>query len=620
MSDDEFELDLDFSRDRKRTQTEDAAKSQKTEENSDDIRVFPSQYGLKELAQMHHRVKHAVSFKKQEIEDLFGTLTDFSQLEGVEGTVLRTITDVFGFERPTLVQSKSLAHVVMGKDVLIRAATGSGKTLAYLLPILLHMLSLRKKDPTFNRSNGINAVIVAPTRELVIQINDEFTKLSRNFPFIVSGNIIGGESKKSQKAKLRKGLNVLVGTPGRLLDHLTTTEAAKNALANVEMFVIDEADKTLIMNLGNSVKAAYTTILNATRVQPQVVMCSATLQDDVTELATELLRDNSVWVKTNEDISTFSVPDSLVQYYTMVPAKSRLPALMGLVLWKHTHPARGIIYVTTCAEVDFLISMLMIAPTPAKNRTSAKVRLPPLFHGVTFIGMHGNMSQEERNDAFKLFKKNQNSVLVCTDVAARGLDFSEVQYVCQYDLPSSAADYVHRIGRTARAGNKGDSYIFLQPQEYKMLEYLGSQGLELFQLELNVLFQRLTKLIGLTNDAMTLTGILYGALMRRIDEIEKDKGKSETTIPQMGREAFFAYVKAYKNLSRELKKYVNFKNLHLGHLCKSFCLSETPKQIGSALRSKHHPQAAKGSDKKRAPKKQKEKKIAPRWRPRKQRR
>ncbi|KAJ9596853.1 hypothetical protein L9F63_012109, partial [Diploptera punctata] len=354
-----------------------------------------------------------------------------------------------GLQKLTTVQQKAIPVLLSGGDALIRSQTGSGKTLAYALPIIEELQSIR---PKITRAEGIRAVIVVPTRELALQTYEWFVKLVKPFTWIVPGYLVGGEKRKAEKARLRKGITVLIGTPGRLLDHIEHTKALH--LNKVNWLVLDEADRLLDMGYEKDV-ASFLNALNSQQEagsSHRTVLLSATLTSAVERLAGLTLQSPTFVDAAGDEVEDdLVIPESLKQFYILTPAKLRLVTLSAVVRWK-CQKSKMLIFCATQDMVDFHTELLEYGVT-----------------SVQLFKLHGNMTQSERTQVFKTFRAADSGVLLCTDVAARGLDLPRVDCIVQYTGPSSPGDYVHRVGRTARVGTSGDAIIFLTPSEVQFI-------------------------------------------------------------------------------------------------------------------------------------------------------
>lgn len=314
--------------------------------------------------------------------------------------------------------------VLAGRDLIATAATGSGKTAAFLLPILdrLHR----------NPGRGIGALILAPTRELASQIVREFQLLSVS-PLIRTALIVGGESMDRQIRDVRNGVQVVVACPGRLVDHL---ERGSIKLDQVEVLVIDEADRMLDMGFLPQLRR----VLRGVRKPRQSLMFSATMDPEVERVAREFLSD-PVKVRMND---TATPPTAIRQ--AVYPVTQENKAQILLTLLRHEGVDSAIVFARTRSRADRLTKLL------AQNR-------------ISVVAIHGGRSQNQRNAALAGFRSGHYSVLVATDIAARGLDIAGVSHVVNFDLPEAADAYIHRIGRTARMGKSGEAWSLTVPED-----------------------------------------------------------------------------------------------------------------------------------------------------------
>jgi len=339
--------------------------------------------------------------------------------------LLRGVRD-FGFVNPTPIQQQAIPPVMEGRDVLARAMTGSGKTAAFLLPIL-HRVIAKPRGTT-------RALILTPTRELAAQIAEHLEGLAAHTP--LSGTaVFGGVGMGPQERALRSGVDVLVATPGRLLDHFRHGYAA---LRGLEVLVLDEADRMLDIGFLPDIRR----ILRHVPARRQTLLFSATLPAEIVGLAREILRD-----PVSIDVAPTTAkapPASVAQSAYPVPAELKSALLAELI-------KRG--------EIRSVIAF-----TRTKHRAN---RLADylLRQGIDAARIHGNRSQTQRTQALAGLKAGKFPVLVATDIAARGIDVEELSHVVNFDVPNCPEDYVHRVGRTARAEAKGDAFLFVSPEE-----------------------------------------------------------------------------------------------------------------------------------------------------------
>mgnify|MGYP001313065354 FL=1 len=335
------------------------------------------------------------------------------------------------YETPTEVQLQTIPLVLAKKDVIASAQTGTGKTAAFALPIL--QLLFHQQD-TNKEQKKIRALIVSPTRELAVQINEEFTDYSK-YTNLSSTVVYGGISIDAQKKVLKKGVDILIATPGRLLD-LCNQEIVD--LSTIEILVLDEADLMLDMGFIDDIKKIDLLCPN----EKQVLLFSATMPSKVVHFAKNLLSNPEIVEVISKKSETTKVKQLL--YYVPKPNKIEL----CLHLLRNTIKGNILIFRRTRNGVDNLEQTLL------KN-------------GFKVETLHGEKSQNLRQNALNKFKNNEVNILIATDVASRGIDIEDLDVVINFDLPNISETYVHRIGRTGRAGKKGTSYSFCSIDEKK---------------------------------------------------------------------------------------------------------------------------------------------------------
>jgi len=337
---------------------------------------------------------------------------------------------------PTAVQSETIPFVLAKQDVIVMAQTGTGKTAAFALPILQRLYD---KQEASKKGRKIRALIICPTRELALQIESNFLAYGK-YTVLKTGIVYGGVSIEPQKAMLKKGIDILIATPGRLLDLF---KQEKVNLSNVETLVLDEADLMLDMGFFDEVKK----IERVCPLKKQTLLFSATMPDKVIKLADSILKDPEIIKITPSALAAKNVEQLL--YYTPIGKKMQL--ILHLFR-KGEIKGNVIIFRRTKYGVEKLEDLL--------DENNYRVR-----------SIHGAKSQNLRQEALKTFKEvskkghNELNVLIATDVASRGIDIDGVDAVINFDIPEVPETYVHRIGRTARAGNKGVSYSFCSAEE-----------------------------------------------------------------------------------------------------------------------------------------------------------
>ncbi|MEK6816553.1 MAG: DEAD/DEAH box helicase, partial [Nanoarchaeota archaeon] len=339
---------------------------------------------------------------------------------GIIEPVLQAINEE-GFLEPTEIQLKSIPHAVSGKDVIAGAATGSGKTLAFAAGII----------QSAERGKGIQALVLAPTRELAVQITLEMKKFSKHKPLNVV-DIYGGVGITPQIERLRRA-DVVVGTPGRILDHM---ERRTINLTLVKVLVLDEADRMLDMGFIDDVKK----IMGHCPLQKQTLLFSATIGKEIHSIAEKFMH-NAIKVSAESHVD----PRKLKQVYYNVQENQKMSLLVHLL--KHYHEGLIMIFCNSRHTTDFVAGGLTNAGLPA-------------------YAIHGGLSQDKRTQVIMHFHAHKVKILIATDVAARGLDIKGVSHVYNYDIPKESKQYVHRIGRTARAGEAGKAVNLLSERDH----------------------------------------------------------------------------------------------------------------------------------------------------------
>ena len=334
-----------------------------------------------------------------------------------------------GYSKPTPIQAKTIPHILNGRDIVGCALTGSGKTAAFALPIV-QML----RDQPVKRH--IRVLVLAPTRELAAQIDEEFGKFSRGSS-LKRVAIYGGVSQQPQVAALRRGVDILVATPGRLLDLINQGFIKLN---QVEIFVLDEADRMLDMGFIHDVRR----IIKRLPTERQTMLFSATMPQTIQDLSRSILID-PVKVEANPEATTVEKIDQSLYYVERGEKRDLLKHIL-----QDSASERVLVFTRTKHRANNLAKQLNRARIPAE-------------------AIHGNKSQGARTLALARFKSGKSPVLVATDIAARGLDIDAVSHVINFDLPDIPESYVHRIGRTARAGASGIACSFCSVDERKLI-------------------------------------------------------------------------------------------------------------------------------------------------------
>ncbi|MGD0089882.1 MAG: DEAD/DEAH box helicase [Planctomycetota bacterium] len=342
---------------------------------------------------------------------------------GLHADLVRAVKDL-GFTQPTAIQKDAIPPGLLGRDVLACAATGSGKTAAFGLPILQRLIA-KPRGTT-------RALIITPTRELCAQIDEHLADLAR-YTTVTSTAVYGGVGFEPQRKAMEGGVDIVVATPGRLLDHFRYPYAR---LHNVEVLVLDEADRMLDMGFLPDIHR----IMQRVPERRQTLFFSATLPPQIMGLCRELLKDP---VKIN--IVRQSRPAAGITH-SIYPVQHALKSSLLVKLVKGAGIANALVFTRTKRRADRVADYLKRS-------------------GVSVARIHGDRTQAQRTQAMEGFKRGRYRVLVATDVAARGIDIEALSHVINFDLPGSPDDYVHRVGRTARADATGDAFTFVAPEE-----------------------------------------------------------------------------------------------------------------------------------------------------------
>uniref|UniRef100_T1JCZ2 ATP-dependent RNA helicase n=1 Tax=Strigamia maritima TaxID=126957 RepID=T1JCZ2_STRMM len=366
---------------------------------------------------------------------------------GISRLTLRALSDE-GFTRMTEIQEKSIPSLLKGRDLIAAAKTGSGKTLAFLVPAV-ELLSKLK----FEAANGTGVIVISPTRELCIQTSRILKSLlaRRRLTECV---IMGGTNKKVEDEKLKTGINFVVATPGRLLDHLKNT--LEFVYANLQCLIIDEADRTLDMGFEREMKQ----ILQFLPKKRQTMLFSATLKKNTKDLIELAMEADPIYVGLDQPEEKATV-DGLEQSYVVCRLENRFLMLHSFLSKVHQNNQKSMVFFSTCRSVKFYHILLNCLDLPVKC-------------------IHGNQKQGKRTSTFLEFGNSPSSILLCTDVAARGLDIPHVDWIIQFDPANDTKEYIHRVGRTARgAGGRGRAILILRPEEVGFLQHLKTVNVQL---------------------------------------------------------------------------------------------------------------------------------------------
>ena len=345
----------------------------------------------------------------------------------IDERILRAIEDM-GFEETSPIQTQAIPAVCEGIDVVGQAQTGTGKTAAYTIPMLM------KIDPQIKKPQ---AIVLCPTRELAVQVAEEIRKLAKYMSDIKVLPVYGGQEIVRQIKSLKAGVQIIVGTPGRVMDHMRRKTVKFDS---VSMVILDEADEMLDMGFREDME----TILTETPEERQTVLFSATMPKPIMEIARKFQKDAKIIKVVRKELTVSNID----QFYYEVRPKNKTEILSRLI--DIYNPKLSVVFCNTKRQVDELISEL-------KGR------------GYFADGIHGDMKQQQRDRVMDDFRSGKTEILIATDVAARGIDVDGVDIVFNYDLPQDEEYYVHRIGRTGRAGKSGLALSFISGREvYKL--------------------------------------------------------------------------------------------------------------------------------------------------------
>ncbi|XP_014228641.1 ATP-dependent RNA helicase HAS1-like [Trichogramma pretiosum] len=460
----------------------------------------------------------------------------FSSLKDkVSNNTLKAIKDM-GFTQMTEIQAKSIPPLLEGHDIVGAAKTGSGKTLAFLIPVV-ELIYKHKFVP----SKGTGCIIISPTRELSIQIYGILKDLMKyhNHTHCL---MMGGTNTKKDLKNLKIGVNIIVTTPGRLLDHLQN--ATNFTFSNLQCLVLDEADRMLDIGFERDLKQ----IIKLLPKERQTILFSATKTEKTKALTTLALKKELVFVGVNDDENKATV-DGLTQGYITVDSEKKF--LMLYTFLAQNPKKKIMVFFISCKSVKFhneILNLIMDETVPV-------------------MCIHGNQKQNKRTQTFDQFCKASSGILLCTDVAARGLDIPNVDYIIQYDPPNDAKEYIHRVGRTARGeGNCGNALLVLRSEELGFLKYLEEAKVPIQELEVDPEEFKKIQL-----------------------QLEKEISNN-TLLKELAKKAYISYLRAYK--SHSLKNVFNVNTLNLAKLAKSFGLEAPPHVGGNLFQSNKNSNAA----------------------------
>ncbi|XP_027330838.1 DEAD-box ATP-dependent RNA helicase 27-like [Abrus precatorius] len=435
---------------------------------------------------------------------------------GLSEPTYKAIMDM-GFHHMTQIQARAIPPLLIGKDVLGAARTGSGKTLAFLIPAVELLYNVK-----FTPRNGAGVVVICPTRELAIQTHAVAKELLK-YHSQTLGLVIGGSTRKIEAERIAKGINLLVATPGRLLDHLQNTKGF--VYKNLKCLMIDEADRILEANFEEEMKQ----IIKILPKNRQTALFSATQTKKVEDLARLSFQTPPIYIDV-DDGRTKVTNEGLLQGYVVVPCAKRFIVLYSFL--KRHQSKKVMVFFSSCNSVKFHADILN------------------LIH-LNCSSIHGKQKQQTRTTTFFDFCKAEKGILLCTDVAARGLDIPAVDWIVQYDPPDEPKEYIHRVGRTARGeGGKGNALLFLIPEELQFLRYLKAAKVPVKE---------------------------YAYDEKKVANVQSHLENlvvNNFYLNKMAKEAYRSYILAYN--SHSMKDIFNVHRLDLQAVAASFCFSNPP--------------------------------------------
>lgn len=450
------------------------------------------------------------------LETLLGDHS-FASLRGrVSDDTLKAI-NAMGFEKMTEIQARAIPPLLEGRDLVGSAKTGSGKTLAFLIPSIELINKLK-----FMPRNGTGVIIISPTRELSMQTFGVLKELMEHHHHTY-GLLMGGANRSIEAEKLSKGLNIVVATPGRLLDHLQHTNDF--LYKNLQCLIIDEVDRIMEIGFEEDMKQ----IIRLLPKKRQTMLFSATQTEKTEALSKLALKKEPIYVGV-DDLKAEATVSGLEQGYIVCPSDKRLLVLFTFL--KKNRKKKVMVFFSSCMSVKYHHELFNYIDLP-----------------VTSI--HGKQKQTKRTTTFFQFCNAESGILLCTDVAARGLDIPAVDWIVQFDPPDDPKEYIHRVGRTARGeGSSGHALLILRPEELGFLRYLKHAKVPLNEFEFS--WNKIADIQLQLENLITKNYFLH----------------------QSAKEAFKAYVRSYD--SHALKDIFNISTLDLAQVAKSFGFTSPP--------------------------------------------
>ncbi|ETI33169.1 hypothetical protein L917_19317 [Phytophthora nicotianae] len=461
-------------------------------------------------------IAEATNLAESNVDERYFSSEEFASLPLSEPT-RKALADM-GFTKMTKIQSKSIRPLLAGQDLLGAAKTGSGKTLSFLIPAVELLHKVR-----FTARKGTGCIVISPTRELALQIYGVVRDICK-YHSQTHGIVMGGANRRAEAERLVKGVNILISTPGRLLDHLQNTKAF--IYHNLQILVIDEADRILSIGFEEEMRQ----IIKCIPKERQTMLFSATQTKKVEDLARLSIKEKPVYVGVEEEDTKATVA-TLEQGYVVTPSDKRF--LLLFTFLKKNLKKKVMVFFSSCSAVKFYGELLNYIDIPV-------------------LDIHGKQKQNKRTTTFFQFCNAKTGILLCTDVAARGLDIPAVDWIIQFDPPDDPREYIHRVGRTARgAKGKGKALLMLLPDELGFLKYLKASKVALNEYEFPV-----SKIANVESQLMKLVEKTY-------------------YLHKSAKDAYRGYLLAYA--SHSLKGIFDVGRLDLQGVAKSFGLQVPPK-------------------------------------------
>ncbi|KAG3108352.1 ATP-dependent RNA helicase [Phytophthora idaei] len=486
------------------------------EQEEDEQEPVESNVDVEQDEETEQAITDATNLAESTVDERYFSSEEFASLPLSEPT-RKALADM-GFTKMTKIQSKSIRPLLAGQDLLGAAKTGSGKTLSFLIPAVELLHKVR-----FTARKGTGCIVISPTRELALQIYGVVRDICK-YHSQTHGIVMGGANRRAEAERLVKGVNILISTPGRLLDHLQNTKAF--IYHNLQILVIDEADRILSIGFEEEMRQ----IIKCIPKERQTMLFSATQTKKVEDLARLSIKEKPVYVGVEEEDTKATVA-TLEQGYVVTPSDKRF--LLLFTFLKKNLKKKVMVFFSSCTAVKFYGELLNYIDIPV-------------------LDIHGKQKQNKRTTTFFQFCNAKTGILLCTDVAARGLDIPAVDWIIQFDPPDDPREYIHRVGRTARgAKGKGKALLMLLPDELGFLKYLKASKVALNEYEFPV-----SKIANVESQLMKLVEKTY-------------------YLHKSAKDAYRGYLLAYA--SHSLKGIFDVGRLDLQGVAKSFGLQVPPK-------------------------------------------